>query len=99
MQRETMIEYVSTEAEEVSAAESSKAIRLSKVAENGGPTLQQVTAKNDPLRWGISEKRVTSQIRKFISRLPYYLPPLRIFSSHNYVLMRDICLREMHAYK
>jgi hypothetical protein len=37
MQRETMIEYVSTEAEELSAAESSKAIRLSKVAENGGP--------------------------------------------------------------
>ena len=43
-----MIEYVSTEAEEVSAAESSKAIRLSKVAENGGPTVWQVTAKNDP---------------------------------------------------
>ena len=32
------------------------------------------------------------KIENFVSRLPYYLPPLRIFSSHNYAPIRDICL-------
>src|SRR5271154_3612122 len=43
--------------------------------------------------WGISEKKgLFPKLKNYLSPILYYLPPLRIFSSHNYVLIRDICL-------